>query len=314
MEANIVVIKKSEDHASDAGYFEKNFLKLKTGQHLEYMLSRIILSFAGVTVGLYYLHDALYRHSKEGIPESVLFVVAAIFLMNGVRKMVRGFIKLREATWDGSVVEKPHNPGESWLMRVGFRFPLGQRRHLVSAMTLAAEGLGALLLVLSFVAICISEELIVFSWKFPFFLKAFAWSDITFPRNFWWGLVITGVARVLSYINNSIFLTKIPQVRQVLAETLKGFPKAEHLALYFPYQIFRLFRGIGNGDGRQPCNEHDALEMADRILNEYPEEVISHAHKIELREELAAVICREHDPLVLIAFLKDRVAAFKMKK
>jgi hypothetical protein len=48
-----------------------------------------------------------------------------------------------------------------------------------------------------------------------------------------------------------------------------------------------------------------------RILNEYPEEVISHAHKIKLHPELVGVICREHDPLVLIQFLKRRITEFK---
>jgi len=306
--------KHDEKHGSDAGFFEKNFLKLKDGQHLEYMLSRIILFCAGITVGLYYLHDSIYRHSEDGIPDSILFAVAVIFGMNGLRKMVRGLIKLREAAWDNSVVERPHNPGESWLMRVGFRFPLGQRRHLVSAMTLAAEGLASLLVVMSFVAICINEGLFMLSWQFPFVAKPFLISDMTFPANLWLGLVITAVARILSYINGMIFLTKIPQVRKTIAETLKGMYGAEHLLLYFPTKAYEIMRGIGTGSTAKPCDECEAEKIAERILSEYPEHVISAEHKKELHPELVLVLCKEDDPKVLVDFLRRRIDELKKRK
>lgn len=282
--------KNSEKPGGDAGFFEKNFLKLKDGQHLEYMLSRIILFVTGMTVGLYYLRDAFLLHSKDGIPESILYAAAVIFLMNGLRKMVRGFIKLREAAWDGSVSEKPHNPGESWFMRAGFRFPLGQRRHLVNVMALLAEGFAALFMVASF-----------------FF------AEVTFPVNMWWGLVITGAARILSYINGMIFLTKIPQVRKVLAETLKGMHGAEHLMLYFPTKGYELLRGIGDGvgEGVKPCDEDEAEKIAHCILDEYPEHVISNDHKRILHPELVGILCKEHDPKVLVAFISARHAELK---
>ncbi len=282
---------KHNEKSGDAGFFEKNFLKLKDGQHLEYMLSRIILFVTGMTVGLYYLRDALFDHSKTGIPESILLAAAVIFLMNGLRKMVRGFIKLREAAWDGSVPEKPHNPGESWLMRAGFRFPLGQRRHLVNVMALLAEGVAALLMVVSF------------------FYPA-----VTFPVNIWWGLVITGVARILSYINGMIFLTKIPQVRKALADTWKGAVNADHLLLYFPTQVFELLRGVKSGMEARPCDEDDAEKIAERILNEYPEHVISNDHKRELHPELVGILCTEHDPKALVDFLRNRIETLKKRK
>jgi hypothetical protein len=277
--------------SGDAGFFEKNFLKLKDGQHLEYMLSRIILFITGMMVGLYYLRDALSDHSKTGIPESILLAAAVIFLMNGLRKMVRGFIKLREAAWDGSVSEKPHNPGESWFMRVGFRFPLGQRRHLVNVMALLAEGFAALLMVVSFFS-----------------------PAVTFPMNIWWGLVITGTARILSYINGMIFLTRIPQVRKALAATWKGVSTADHLLLYFPTQAFELLRGARDGMELKPCDEDDAERIAECILREYPEHVISNAHKVELHPELVGILCTEHDPKVLVDFLRTRIELLKKRK
>jgi hypothetical protein len=60
-----------------------------------------------------------------------------------------------------------------------------------------------------------------------------------------------------------------------------------------------------------PCDEDEVEGMAERILNEYPEEVISRAHKTKLHPELVGVICTEHDPLVLIQFLKRRIAELK---
>lgn len=282
--------KHSVKPGTDAGFFEKNFVKLRNGQHLEYMLSRIILFIAGATVGLYYLRDAVLEHSKDGIPESILFAAAVIFLMNGLRKMVRGFIKTHEASWDESVAEKPHNPGESWLMRVGFRFPLGQRRHLVSVMTLMSEGLAALLMAISF------------------FYPA-----VTFPVNMWWGLVITGVARILSYVNSSIFLTKIPQVRKTIAEALRGMYGAEHLLLYFPTKAYELLRGIGSSEEVKPCDEDNAEKIAECILSEYPEHVISNEHKSILHPELVTLICRESDPKLLVDFLRSRIAELKKR-
>lgn len=210
---------KNQKIESDAGFFEKNFLKLKSGKLWEYIISRAIMSLTGVTLGMYFIRDAVYVHSVDGVPHSVIFVVAIIFFMNGVRKMVWGFIKLRDAAWDNSVVEKPHHPTETVWQRIGLRFPIGQRRHLVSVMALLAEALAFMLLLSSLVSKGINEHLFELSLSFPFVLKPFAWSNIELPVNLWEGLLITSGALLISYINNSLFITKIPQVRKSIFGT-----------------------------------------------------------------------------------------------
>lgn len=307
-----MITNSNQKSASDAGFFEKNFLKLKSGKLWEYIISRIIMFVVGITLGFYYIFDAAYVHSKDGIPQSVLFAAALIFLMNGIRKMVWGFIKLRDASWDETVVEKPYHRFESFLQRVFLRFPIGQRRHLVSVMALLSEGLVGVLLLASFVAHGLNNQLFVLSGEFPFVLKPFVWSAITFPVNSWMGLAIVAIAQVISYINNSLFLTKIPQVRQAIADTLRRLPNVERMALYFPLQLFNVLREARRmGAHETPCDEVEAAQMAERILNEYPEEVIPSVHKDKLRVELAKLICKEHDPLVLLEFLKKRTLELK---
>ena len=307
--------KREQKPASTAGFFEKNFLKLKEGKLWEYITSRIITFIIGVTLGLLFIRDAAYIHSPTGISHGIIFIVAIIYFMNGVRKMAWGLVKMNDAAWDSSVAEKPHQRGESYWQRFFLRFPAGQRRHLINRQVLAFEALAAAFLVLYFVSSAIKDNLFLLSWDFPFILNTqlFSWSSWQVPVNYWEGLLVGSGAVIMSLLNNSLFLTKIPQVRSVLAETLKGIPGTErHLAVYLPMQ---LFSAIWGGDRRKKgrlVDKDEAFGVARDVLDAYPEHVISTEHKALLLPELVEVISAEHDYNALLSFLRKRFAELKL--
>jgi hypothetical protein len=73
-------------------------------------------------------------------------------------------------------------------------------------------------------------------------------------------------------------------------------------------------RGAENGSDAKPCDECDARKIAETILRDYPEHVISDEHKKELHPELVQVLCKEYDPAVLVAFLERRINELKKRK
>ncbi len=306
-------IKNPHEPGPQAGYHEKNFSKLKQGKLWEYIASRSITFFFGITLGFLFIRDAAYAHSEAGVPQSIIFVGGIIFFMNGLRKMMWGLVKMNDAAWDSTEVERPHQRHETFWQRFFLRLPIGQRRHLINRQSLAGEGLACVILIAYAISLGINDHLFVLSSEFPFVLNhaLFSWSGWQFPENLWEGLVISSVAVIMSYINNSLFLTKIPQVRRVLTETLKGLPYVERLAFFFPLQLFNAVKGMREGATRGNYDEQSAHDVATSILSEYPEEVVSTSHKEKLLPLLVGEIRRDANPTSVFKFFIAQLALLK---
>lgn len=289
----------------EKGFFEKNFMKLKFFQHLYYMLSRNVVALTGVVLTGFYFWDAAYFHTADGVPEKYLLVSALIFFANALRKLVLRLIDFRDKTAILRLPEVPHDPAEPWWMRLGFRLALGQRRALIGFIAFTTEAFFAILMLFSWIALGVNEGLFMVSGNFPFIMRPIVLEELTFPENSWMGLSIALGALALSWVNNSIFLMKYPQVRKVFADTFKDLPHVEHLAFYFPSQLFKALRASISVESGSPCEGGQAEEIARKILSVYPDAVISASHKEKLLPTLTEAICKEEDPAVIFTLLRE---------
>lgn len=273
---------------SGKGYFEKNFSKLKHYQHLWYMWARIIMfwlvatSFTG-----FYVWDAFYLHHPDGVPMKYVYVAGLIIMLTVLRKTVIRLIKLKEQTSHVLIEEEPYDPWEPWWMHLGFRATIF-RRGLIGAMTLATEAFAGSLMLLSWVAVGVQHELFVLSTQFPFVFKPVSIGDIAMPSNMWMAIAIGAIALGLTWVNNSLFLLKYPQVREPILRMLEDYLIGKSPARAVAQQVLDQVRRRG-GEKKECCPEELAARIV-LLLRASPARKYTPAHEEKVQELVREVI------------------------
>ena len=262
-------------HASDAGYFEKNFAKLMSFRHKDYMWSRILAALAGSVITCYFTADAFYFHASDGGLIDAIYVFGIIVLMAVLRKTVLRLLELHDKGRVSYLVEPPHNPGESRWVRIGFRLPFGQRRGLNGFMSRTTEGYFIMLMTSALIGKCVRGGIFVLPAMVP---QIF--SEVTFPVESWLALLVIESALVLSWINNSIFLMKYPQVREALLGILQEYLLGHHSVEVVAVQVAEHFRKRGGNNGKECCGD----DVAEKLLALLPPEKTKEKVSIEERE------------------------------
>lgn len=270
------------------GYFEKNFSKLKHYQHLWYMWARIIMfwlvatSFTG-----FYVWDALYLHSPDGVPMKYVYVAGLVILLTVLRKTVIRLIQLKEQTSHITIDEDPYDPWEPWWMHLGFRATI-VRRGLIGTMTLATEAFAGALMFFSWVAVGINHGFFDFSAHFPFVLRPIDAKDIMLPENTWMAVAIGGIALGLTWVNNSLFLLKYPAVREPLLHMLEDYLIGKSPARTVAREVLDLARRRGN-EKKECCPEELAARIV-LLLRASPPRKYTSEHEEKVRELVREII------------------------
>lgn len=300
--------KVTSKSSSPSGYFEKNFAKLMSFRHKDYMYSRIFEALAGVVLTAYFFCDALFFHGSDGGLIDYIYVVAVIFFITVLRKTILRLLEAADKSKVVSFVEPSHNPEESWWVRFGFWLPFGRRRGLNGFISRTSELFFILLMIFALLAKCVKSGIVTLPSFVPIFF-----SEVTFPVESWIALSIAEVALVISWVNNSLFLMKYASVRKTIGETIKGLPNVQRLSMYLPLQIFKLLNsGISEG-GERPCDENTANDLAHQILSQYSDAVLTKDQKSALHSDLVRIICEENSPVAIMEFLVSRIVALEGK-
>jgi len=278
---------------SNAGFFEKNFAKLKSFQHRNYMFSRLVLFLTGALMVLVTIWQSRYFHDRDGISTTYIYVCGLIFLGNGLRKLVLRLIDEKDKS-TRLLGEEPHNPLESWWTHIGFRLPLGIHRGLVGVMTLATEYFVVGLLFATLIARGVREQ-IVWGWVVSLY-DLLGWRDLTTPENIWIVLAITLGALVLAWINNAIFLTKLPDAQKALTNFLDEISHVDHPALFIATKVFNQFRGKrARVEEENPEDPEEYLALL--LVDMYPERHLIVPHREVLLKEMLSEIRKKENTL-----------------
>lgn len=270
-------------------YFEKNFAKLKAFLYRDYMVSRIWVAASGTIMTLYLLLETFFPASRDEKYIEFLLITAIIFLFNQLRKSMIRAVQQREEEGVMEKVRPRKIAREPWWIRIGYRLPFFQRRGLTGFIALSTE---------AFFIFLMSAALAAKGARADLYGLPPLWMRAELPDNSWMALAITEVALLLSWMNNSLFLLKIPEVRQKVSEVFKNAPSGNNLALYFPMHLLAKF--FEDHREKRPCDQGAATAIAQEIMKGYRGRNMFSERQAELLERyLADVICRETDPHAL---------------